>query len=132
MDSRRALQGALLGLGTVPFATGLASLARGTTIVRDAPAPHPNVESEHRFLAVWWTALGPVLWSLAPEVERRERALRAVAATLFAGGVVRLVAARQVGAPHPLYRALAALELGLPPVLVAWQESVRREAAGRS
>ncbi|HEX8003198.1 MAG TPA: DUF4345 domain-containing protein [Mycobacteriales bacterium] len=128
MDSRRALQCALVALGAVPFATGVATLARGTAIVRDAPPPDPNVESEHRFFAVWWTAVGPLLWSLVPEVERRERALRGVAATLFAGGVVRLVAARKTGAPHPLYRALAAAELALPPVMVAWQEAVRRAA----
>lgn len=115
-------------LGAVPVATGAATLARGTSVVRDAPAMHPNVESEHRFLAVWWTALGPALWSLVPEVERRERAVRAFAATLFAGGLVRVATARRVGAPHPLYRALTAVELALPPVVVAWQESVRRSA----
>lgn len=128
MDSRRALQVTLAALGAVPFATGLASLARGTAIVRDAPPPQPNVESEHRFLAVWWTAVGPVMWSLIPEVERRERAVRGLAAALFAGGVVRVITARQVGTPHPLYRGLAALELAIPPALVAWHESVRRSA----
>ena len=124
--SRRALQVTLAGLGAVPFATGLATLVRGTAIIPGAPPPDPNVESEHRFFAVWWTALGPVVWSLVPDVERRSRAVRGVAGVLFAGGLVRLLAARQVGTPHPLYRALGAVELALPPVLVAWQESVRR------
>jgi hypothetical protein len=126
--SRRGLQVVLVGLGALAASTGVATLARGTAIVRDAPAPDPNVESEHRFMAAWWTALGPVLWSLAPRVEERGTAVRAVAATSFAGGVARLVAARQVGPPHPLYRALTAVELALPPVLVAWQARVRAAA----
>lgn len=129
MASRRAFQVTLAALGCVPVATGLATLARGTSVVLDAPAPDPNVDSEHRFFAVWWTALGPVLWSLVPHVERRERAVRAVGAATFAGGVARLVAARQVGAPHPLYRFLTKVELVLPPVLLAWHASIRREAA---
>ena len=128
VDSRRALQVGVVVLGAVASSTGVAALARGTAIVRDAPAPDPNVDSEHRFLAAWWTALGPVLWSTVPRIEERERVVRAVAATTFVGGVARLVAARQVGAPHPLYRALTAIELALPPVLVAWQTAVRRQA----
>lgn len=124
-DSRRALQVTLVGLGALATSTGIAALARGTAIIRDAPPPDPNVESEHRFMAAWWTALGPVLWSLVPDVERRGRAVDAIAATTFAGGVARLVAMKQVGKPDPLYRFLTAVELALPPVLVAWQRSVR-------
>lgn len=116
----------LVGLGAVPVATGVAAVARGTAIVPGAPPPDPNVDSEHRFFAVWWTALGPVLWSLVPEVERRGRAVRAVAAVTFAGGVARLLAAKQTGAPHPLYRALTAVELTMPPALVLWHEHLRR------
>ena len=117
----RTFRLAVAALGVVPAATGLATLARGTRIV---PAGEANVESEHRFFATWWTALGPLLWTLAPRAESRRAEVRAVSATLFAGGVVRLLTARQVGRPHPLYRALTAVELALPLVLVAWQEAV--------
>ena len=125
IDSRRALQVTVVGLGALATTTGVAALARGTAVVRDAPPPHPNVESEHRYFAAWWTALGPVLWSLAPDIERHERAVRGIAAATFTGGLARLLAARQVGAPHPLYRVLTGIELALPPVLVAWQRAAR-------
>jgi len=125
VDRRRALQGALIGLGAVATATGLATLARGTVVIIDAPVAAANVDSEHRFMAAWWTALGPTLWAATPRVEKQERVIRAVAATTFVGGLARLLSARQVGTPHPLYSALTAIELVLPPVLVAWQRSIR-------
>ena len=118
----RTFRIAVAALGVVPAATGVASLARGTRIVRPGEA---NVESEHRFMATWWTALGPLLWVLSRDAERRTTEMRAVAATLFAGGAVRLLAAKQTGRPHRLYQGLAAIELVLPFVLVAWQEAVR-------
>jgi hypothetical protein len=125
VTSRRALQATLAALGTVATTTGAVALARGTHAVLDPPAAHPNVDSEHRWFAVWWTALGPVLWTIAKDPEEHERAVRAIAATAFAGGLARRLAARQSGEPHPLYRALTAVELVLPPVLVAWQARVR-------
>ena len=120
----RAFRAAVGALGVVPFATGLASLARGTAIVRGGGTTDPNVESEHRFLAAWWTALGPALWALAPTAERRRREVAFVGATLFAGGLGRVAAARRHGRPHPLYVALGAVELALPVALVAWQRAV--------
>ena len=132
VPSRRALQALVVVLGGVSTATGLATLARGTALIRDPGAVSPDVESEHRFLAAWWTALGPTLWSLVPHIEAERRAVRAIAATTFVGGVARVVAAKQIGRPHGLYQALTAIELLLPPVLVAWQRAVERDAAART
>lgn len=126
--SRRGLQATLAVLGGVAVSTGLASMARGTAIVRDDPPLHPNVESEHRFYAAAWTALGVTLWSVVPRVEQRRAALAGVGATVFAGGVARLAAIRETGPPAPVYRALTAVELALPPALLAWQAAVRRSA----
>lgn len=128
MRSRTALQGTLVVLGGVAASTGLASMARGTSIVRGAPPAHPDVDSEQRFLAASWAALGVTLWTLVPHVEEHDRALRGIAATVFAGGVARLTGVRQVGPPSPLYRALTGIELVLPPALVAWHAAVRRAA----
>lgn len=112
----------IAALGVVPAVTGLASMARGTALTPDAA----SAESEHRFYAAWWTALGPVLWSLAPRAEHRTKELDAVAATLLAGGVARLVGTRHTGAPARRYQALTAVELALPAALVLWPRAVRR------
>ena len=126
--SRRALQAVVTGLGGLAASTGTAALLRGTSLVRGSGDVSADVDSEHRWFAVWWTALGPLLWSITPSIERQERVVRAVAATCFAGGCARLLSARQVGPPQPLYRALTAVELVLPAVLVEWQRRVAREA----
>ena len=128
MRSRTALQGTLVLLGGVAATTGVASMARGTSIVRGAPPAHPDVDSEQRFLAASWAALGVTLWTLVPRVEEHQRPLGGIAATVFAGGVARLEGMRRNGLPSPLYRALTAIELVLPPALVAWQAAVRNSA----
>ena len=123
----KTLRVAIATLGVVPAVTGLASMARGTALTPDAA----SADSEHRFYAAWWTALGPVLWSLAPQAERRTRELDAVAATLFAGGLARIAGSRHRGRPAARYEVLAALELVLPAALVLWPRAVRRRVLVR-
>ena len=123
----RTFRTAVAALGVVPFATGVATMARGTRNIR--PERYAaNVESEQRFMAAWWTALGPVLWTIAPRAERHRRELAVVSAVAFAGGLARVAAARHAGRPHPLYQALGAVELALPVALLAWQRAVVRRA----
>ena len=124
MRDPRAFRIAVAALGVVPAATGLATLARGTAVVRGGERRAANVESEHRFLGTWWTALGPALWAIAPRAERRTAEVRFVAGALFAGGLARVAAARQHGRPDRLYQVLGAIELALPVALVAWQHAV--------
>src|SRR4051812_14226727 len=124
---RRGLQTLLLGLGAVATATGTATLTRGTSIIRAAGPTSANVDSEHRFMAAWWAALGPVLWAVVPDVENRGRAVRAVAGACFVGGLSRVVSAAQAGRPDRLYEVLTVVELALPPLLVAWQRAVEQD-----
>ena len=119
--STRGLRAALVIAGCLPTATGLASMARGTSIVRNAGPVAPNVDSEHRYYAAFWTALGPLLWHTSVNPERHRTRIDAIAATVFAGGAARLLSARQAGRPQPLYLALAAAELVLPVATVGWQ-----------
>ena len=123
--SARVLRVALVVAGCIPTATGIASMARGTSIVRDAGPVAPGVDSEHRYYAAFWTALGPVLWHTALHPERHRARIDAMAATVFAGGVARLLSARQVGAPHPTYRVLTVAELVLPVAVTGWQRRRR-------
>ena len=120
MNDRR-MRVVLAVAGLVPTATGIASLARGTSIVRDAGPVDPNVDSEHRYYAAFWTALGPVLWHASWDPTRYRGRIDAVSAAVFAGGAARLLSVRQVGRPHPLYLTLAAAELVLPVAMAGWQ-----------
>ena len=126
--SRRGLQLLFVGLGALATTTGAAVLARGADAVTGATGPvPPSVDSELRWHAAWWTALGPVMWHLAPRIERETRAVRYLSAVVLVGGLTRLVSMRQVGRPHRTFEVLTAIELALPPLLVEWQ---RRVAAG--
>ena len=120
MNERR-LRAALLVAGAIPTVTGVASLLGGTSIVRGAGSVPANVDSEHRYYAAFWTALGPVLWHTALHPERHRARIDAVSTTVFAGGAARLLSARQAGRPHPAYLGLAAAELVLPVAMTGWQ-----------
>ncbi|HVL95799.1 MAG TPA: DUF4345 domain-containing protein [Solirubrobacteraceae bacterium] len=121
---------ALLVLAAIPVITGAVTVLGGSATIPRAGEPAPAVESELRFYAVWWIGAGIYLASLAPRVQERGRELRAVCALLFAGGLARVLAMLDAGAPHPLFVVLMGAELVLAVVLVAWQARVARAAAG--
>ena len=50
--------------------------------------------------------------------------MRATAAGFLAAACGRAISARTVGPPHPLQRALMAVEFALPAILVPWQARV--------
>src|ERR1700712_3139504 len=103
--SRTALLTTIGVLGTVPLATGLLGIARGPAGAPGGGPTTASVDSEYRFVNVFWAAAGPALWwSLRRPVERAgyPRVLLGLAS---AGGVPRLLSARRHGWPHPVFRA---------------------------
>ena len=109
----------LLGSGCVAVATGALVVAKGSQAIPGAAAPlGPSEDSVMRFYATWWVAAGLVMVRAAREPGKNAGAVDAIAATTFAGGLARLLAARRSGRPHPLFRALTVLELTVPPILI--------------
>jgi hypothetical protein len=94
-----------------------------------------STDSVLRFYATWWAAAGLLMWKVAAAPERHPAAVRAIAATTFAGGLARSLAARRSGRPHPLFQALTVLELVAPPALLAAQRRLapdqRESSQGR-
>jgi hypothetical protein len=86
------------------------------------------MESELRYYSGFYVAFGVAALRTAPRADREPAAVRALAGALFLSGLARAGAWRAAGAPHPVQRALLALELGVPPLLVAAQERARRLA----
>ena len=119
--TRRGLQAVLIVFGILPIVTGLMAVTGGPAGMLDGQATTPTVDSEVRFLAVYWLAFGGfVLW-LVPRVERATAAFRAMLAVMFGSGCARLLAAIETGSPHPVILAATVVELALPPVLALWQ-----------
>ncbi len=100
------------------FAAVLAALFAGPFSV--APDSWPrDADNELRFYAVFWLAWGVCLVRAARDLAAWAKALPILIGLFFLGGVGRMVSQLQLGAPHPLFVVLMAVELALPPVMFA-------------
>ncbi|MFE9749878.1 DUF4345 domain-containing protein [Saccharothrix saharensis] len=118
----KAFQVVLVVLGLFAAGTGLLEVVLGPSVLLPgSPRPEPTLDSNYRFFAVMWLAIGVALLSVAPRVREATTLLRFVSAAVFVGGLARIVSWWAVGQPHPLMLVLLGVELIVPPVLVVWQ-----------
>jgi Domain of unknown function (DUF4345) len=121
---RRGLQICLTILGVIPLATGTLVVLGGPTALPGGQPTNPTIDSELRFLGVYWLAAGVYLYTLIPTIERSTGAVRALAAAVLASGLARALSLMLVGPPHPVMLAALALELAAPLPLAWWQARV--------
>jgi len=119
--ARRRLRSVLFAGGSVAAVAGLHTVTTGARSIVGQPRADPAIESELRFYAAFYFAYGLLLLRIAPAADRDAGAVRAAAAALFLGGLARAGAWRAAGRPNALQRLLLVVELGGPPVIVAWQ-----------
>jgi Domain of unknown function (DUF4345) len=130
---RRALQVTFGLLAAIPFASGLAAMLAGpTALPGDASTVTATADSEFRFTAAFWFVAAPLIWASLPRVEERTLTLRLVMATVFLGGLARVVSWRKTGRPHPLFVGALALELAGMPAMAVWQGRVAALAGART
>jgi hypothetical protein len=123
--SRRRLQWTLAGLAVIPLVSAGREIALGPAgVPGGSTAVNPTVDSALRYANVYKAAVAPVMWSQLGQVER-SAGLTVALASLFGGGLARLLAWQQTGRPHPVSVVATALELIAPPLLIAWQRSLR-------
>jgi hypothetical protein len=114
-----------------PTATGSAFEAAYAVVTQwpgpRSPAWPATMDSELRFYAPLFGAYGVLALGVAHRPRARLDLAPWLAAVFFVGGLGRVLSWLTVGAPHPLFLALMAIELGLPPMLVAlWWVERRR------
>lgn len=126
--SRLWLRRTIVGLSVVPIVTGTTTVLLGSSIIQGGGEPTASTESELRFYGAWWIGAGLFLGSLAPHVEQRTVALRAVCGLLVLGAIGRALAIADAGRPRTIFLALLAAELVVATVLVVWQSRVARAA----
>ena len=126
---RSTLLWVLGGLGTIPVATGLLGILGGPEKAPGGAATTSSVDSEYRFVNVFWTAAGALLWWTLRAPEQRAQITRAMLWLAALGGLPRLLSIRRTGVPHPIFRATIVLELLVLPVVIAWHR--RLFPAGR-
>ncbi|HEY5070594.1 MAG TPA: DUF4345 domain-containing protein [Caulobacteraceae bacterium] len=78
-----------------------------------------TMDSELRFFAPFWGAFGLAALAVARDPRRRRRWVPILAAVFFAGGIGRAISLATVGAPHPVFTLLMAIELVLPLICLA-------------
>ncbi|MFM9432239.1 hypothetical protein ACFDR8_003155 [Arthrobacter sp. MP_2.3] len=121
---RTALIGVLAVLGLIPVASGTTGMAFGTRVLPGGSPTAGSIDSEYRFINVFWTAAGGVLWWSLRKPEKRFAVTRLILALAAFGGVPRLLSWARTGAPHPIFRATILLELIVVPTVLVWHKKV--------
>jgi hypothetical protein len=77
------------------------------------------MDSELRFYAALWGAYGILALISSLQFAARRGWVPWLALAFFAGGLGRAISIAQTGAPHPAFILLMAIELVLPPIMLA-------------
>ncbi|GAA2915084.1 hypothetical protein Acy02nite_91600 [Actinoplanes cyaneus] len=80
----------------------------------------PYLDSEYRFLGMWWAAAGVLLWWSLRAPQRRAVVTRALLGVMALGGVARLLGIAMTGLPPVPFRVSMAVELLVIPALLVW------------
>ncbi|MFJ8503579.1 DUF4345 domain-containing protein [Streptomyces avermitilis] len=126
MSSRRAFQGTLAVLGLVVPGTGTIDIVAGPSGLPETPEVSNTLNSNYRFFAGVWCALGLALLLAARRPESHVSVMRAVFGAVFVGGLARGVSYFAVGAPHAMYATFIGVELIAPTVLTLWYGRLAR------
>jgi hypothetical protein len=118
------LSAALYVGGAVATGAGLHTMLAGARSLPGQELANPVLESELRYYAGFYAAFGLAALRLAPRADHDTAGVRALAGAVFVAGLGRVAGWLAAGRPHRLQRGLLAIELGAPPLIVAWQSRV--------
>jgi hypothetical protein len=124
MTMRRFLLGVLWLLGAVPIATGLLAIIGGPTVAPGGGPTTPSVDSEYRFVNVFWLGAGLILYWTLLRPAPRALVTRVVLILAASGGIARLISVAVVGWPHPIFVGTIGLELVVVPLVIWWHSRV--------
>jgi len=127
---KRTLQAVTAILGLVPIITGLIGMSGTSDPLYAGAGLSPNIllDSNLRFFAGLWFALGLAICWLIPRIETQTVLFRAIWIMIFFGGVGRLISVLFVGAPPAPFIGFIALEIVGAPLFILWQARVAKSA----
>ena len=122
--SRKLLLGVLWVLGAVPIASGLFAILGGPALAPGGGPTTPSVDSEYRFVNVFWLGAGVILYWTLLRPAARALVTRVVLVLAATGGIARLISVAFVGWPHPIFIGTIGLELIVVPLVIWWHSRV--------
>ena len=129
---RRLLQIVVAIACFVPLSTGGRSVLFGPGFLRGVDAVPVDLDSHFRYVSGIFLALGIAFATCVPGIEHKGARFRLLGAMVVAGGLARLLSLVVVGVPSQGHVFGLAMELGVVPVLMAWQWRVERRFAAAS
>jgi hypothetical protein len=125
-NSREAVVATIAVLGAVPVASGTLGMIAGPEGAPGGGPTTPSVDSEYRFVNLFWAAAGVILWWSLRKPDERAHVTRLLLGLAAAGGLPRLLSIARKGLPHPVFRAALVLELVIVPIVLVWHARAYR------
>ena len=123
---RRLLQIAVAIACLVPLSTGGRSVLFGPGFLRGVGEASIDLDSHFRYVSGIFLGLGIAFATCIPAIERQGTRFRLLGAMVVCGGLARLLSLLTVGVPSQGHVFGLAMELGVVPLLVAWQWRVEQ------
>lgn len=124
---RALLSGFLCLFGAICAAIALIHIVAGPGSIPGGVVTNVVMDSEDRFYASLFLGFGLAIIWCARDIGSREKPLAALLTVFFVGGIARIISLLAVGSPGPLFLALGALELLLPPFIWWWLVQTRSD-----
>jgi peptidoglycan/LPS O-acetylase OafA/YrhL len=126
MRGRHVARVLCLITGAVALVAGLHGALTGVGGMAGDSAATTNVDSEYRFLSVFWAGFGALVLFVARRARPDPRAVGGLMTLLLCGGLARALSWAAEGRPEWPYLALLALELVVPVIVLALLAGERR------
>ncbi len=121
---QRALMIVLAVLGAVAVGSGLYAIILGPASIPGGSPTSATVDSEYRFVNVFWLAAGAAVWWSLLRLRERKTVTRTMLVLAFVGGLARLVSVFVVGWPNPVFIGSMVLELVIVPLVIWWHAHI--------
>jgi hypothetical protein len=120
-------------VGIIPVATGLLALmgVSGSVYVALGVPRIVLLDSNLRFFAGVWLALGLALCWLIPTIERQTVLFRVLWGMIFIGGIGRVLSMMLLGWPPVIFVVFTAIEIVGAPLCIWWQGRVSKHELRR-
>ncbi|KQM86142.1 hypothetical protein ASE67_09805 [Sphingomonas sp. Leaf23] len=121
---RTLLQGVVALVCIVPFGASIVGILHGAAWLQGDPAT--NMDSHFRYLSGLFLGMGIAFASCIPDIERKGGRFRLLGMMVVIGGLARLLSLVTVGMPSTGHLVGLGIELGVVPLVLAWQTRVAR------